>query len=102
MLSDLGSRIRDIRMQRNLSISTLASRTGIAKSYISCIERNLKSNPSVDVLERLCTALGVELSALIGPGLERMEPDWIQLAHKAQQSGISKDEFLDFIRRHGL
>lgn len=43
----IGNKIYKFRKQRGLSISELAERAKISKSYLSNIERNLNSNPPI-------------------------------------------------------
>ncbi|MDQ7862004.1 helix-turn-helix transcriptional regulator [Peribacillus frigoritolerans] len=35
-----------------MSISELSAKSGVAKSYISSLERNLQTNPTILVLEK--------------------------------------------------
>lgn len=60
----IGARLRALRRERKLSLAELAARAGASVGMISQIERNL-SNPSVRMLERLRTALGVPLTTLL-------------------------------------
>ena len=63
----VGRRIRALRLERNLSLTELASRTGISVGALSQIERGL-SSLRVKVIWPLAAALSVEPSALIGDG----------------------------------
>lgn len=65
MLEQLGERLRAQRAGRGLSLDALASASGVSRSMISDIERGTKM-PTVLVLARLATALGVTVSRLIG------------------------------------
>ncbi len=56
--------VRQIRAARGLSQETLAVDAGVAAPYLSGIERGTV-NPTVDVLDRLAGALGVEIDALL-------------------------------------
>ena len=40
MIEDIGNRIQSLRLAKGLSLSELASRAGVAKSYLSNVERN--------------------------------------------------------------
>ena len=48
----IGERIKRLRLQKGISLTELAEKAGVAKSYISSIERNLQKNPSIQFLER--------------------------------------------------
>ncbi|MHB1101778.1 MAG: helix-turn-helix domain-containing protein [Devosia sp.] len=60
----MGLRIRSLRHQRGLSVNELAAKAGVSAGIISHIERG-KANPSLRTLERIRTALGVPLSAIL-------------------------------------
>jgi len=61
----VGCRVKKLRMQKKLSISQLAERSKITKSYLSNIERNICTNPTIDVIEKLARGLKVHPSALL-------------------------------------
>jgi transcriptional regulator with XRE-family HTH domain len=61
--AQLGSAIRGLRLQRGLSIETLAGTAGIHTTYLSGIERG-RSNPTWRIVGLLADALGVEISEL--------------------------------------
>lgn len=60
---DVGRRIREHRIQSNLSLRELARRLGISPSAISQIETG-KSRPSVSTLYSIVTELGMSLDEL--------------------------------------
>ncbi|MFC7063136.1 helix-turn-helix domain-containing protein [Halobacillus seohaensis] len=62
----LGSQIRSIRMEKELSQEELALRAGIDRTYISSIERGLK-NPSLPIIYRIAHELKVKPATLIVP-----------------------------------
>ena len=57
-------RLREVRKDRELTQVQLAERSGIHQSVISRIEAGT-SAVSLDILERLCEALGCEPGELI-------------------------------------
>ncbi|MEE8313860.1 MAG: response regulator [Myxococcota bacterium] len=59
----LGSKIRQLRKERNLTLKQLANKTALSVSLISQIELG-KSAASVSTLRKLAAALGVTLSHL--------------------------------------
>jgi len=61
----IGKRIRALRRQRELSLSELARRANVAKSYLSAIERNVQTNPSLQVVERISKVLDVPVQVLV-------------------------------------
>ena len=60
-LFSLGSRLRNLRKERNLTQRELASRAGISVNAVSLIERN-EISPSVATLQSLAGALDVKMS----------------------------------------
>ncbi len=57
---EIGSKIRQLRLQRDLTQEELANRTELTKGYISQLENDLCS-PSIATLKDILDALGVSL-----------------------------------------
>lgn len=55
----IGFVLYDLRIRKELSQEELANRSEVDRSYISEIERGLKT-PSVAIVFRLCTALNIK------------------------------------------
>lgn len=55
---------RRIRVRRGLSQEQLAFDSDVDRSYISRLERGLE-NPTITMLERIATTLGVSVSKLL-------------------------------------
>ena len=58
---DIGKKIRQLRLQNDLTLEDLASRSELTKGFLSQLERNLTS-PSISTLEDILEALGTNLS----------------------------------------
>lgn len=78
----LGARLKATRLRLNLTLDGLAERAGVSRAMISRVERG-ESSPTAALLDRLCTGLGIFLSALFheerqaGPLLRRADqPVW--------------------------
>ncbi|MFQ3544380.1 helix-turn-helix domain-containing protein [Halobacillus rhizosphaerae] len=97
----IGNRIQQIRKDRHMSLSELAERAGVAKSYLSSIERNIQTNPSVQFLEKISNELKVSINYLLhGESNEidgALDDDWLKLVEQAMNSGVSKDQFREFL-----
>jgi len=96
----IGPRIKKYRTQKNLSLSELAERAGVAKSYLSSIERNLQSNPSVQFLEKVSAVLGVSVNVLLDKNendSNELDYEWTKLVQDAMKSGVSKEQFREFL-----
>lgn len=97
----VGKRIKQLRTEKKLSLSELADRAGVAKSYLSSIERDIQSNPSIHFLEKIAAVLDVSVQTLIhSPTTENNtldDEEWLKLARQAMNSGISKEQFREFL-----
>ncbi|NHC60361.1 helix-turn-helix domain-containing protein [Paenalcaligenes suwonensis] len=80
----VGQAIQAIRAQQKLSLDALSKRSGVSKSMLSQIERNL-TNPTIAVLWRLAQALEISVGDILGLGMEAVssaEPNiTLQSAH---------------------
>jgi transcriptional regulator with XRE-family HTH domain len=96
----IGNNISTIRKQRGLTLSELAVRTGISKSYLSNIERNLKQNPSIQVIEKIASVLKVDLKTLlkIAADVEKQqfEKEWLDLIDELRKTGIDKEQLQEY------
>ena len=63
----VGAMLAALRQAQGLSLDELSRRAGVSKSMLSQIERN-QANPTVAVVWRLATALGVAVGELLGSG----------------------------------
>jgi transcriptional regulator with XRE-family HTH domain len=64
---DVGSRLRELREQRDLSLRALAEMCRVSANTVSLIERGL-SSPCVDTLQRLANGLGVPITSFFETG----------------------------------
>ena len=67
---DVASSLRQLREARNISMRTLATRSGLSANALSMIERG-KTSPSVSTLYKLADALGVSITAFFGAEAEK-------------------------------
>lgn len=62
-----GQNVRRVRLEKGMTLETLADEVGLAYSYIGQIERGQR-NPTLDVVERIAGVLKVKpLSLLAAP-----------------------------------
>ncbi len=59
--------LREQRRRRDMSLDQLAQRTGVSRAGLSQIETR-KTNPSIGVLWKIASGLGIPFSELIGEG----------------------------------
>jgi len=78
---EVGTRIKDLRQKRQLSLRELAHRLGCSASFLSRVETN-KSSPTLRQLEGLAGALATSVSDLIAPEAPAERPLLIRHALK--------------------
>jgi len=61
--TDIGSLIRDLRENAQVSVRQLAKRSGVSNPYLSQVERGLRK-PSADVLNQIAKGLRVSAEVL--------------------------------------
>ncbi|PTL40140.1 helix-turn-helix domain-containing protein [Alkalicoccus saliphilus] len=100
----IGEKVRHYRFSSGMNMTELAKRAGVAKSYISNIERDIQKNPSIQVLEKISEVLDIEVHMLLAETSREtaqeslaVDDEWQSLIIEAMNSGISKDNFKDFI-----
>jgi XRE family transcriptional regulator, master regulator for biofilm formation len=101
----IGARVRQYRTAKGLTMSELADRAGVAKSYLSAIERDLQTNPSIQFIEKIANVLDVDINALLKDeaamnstdDTAALDEEWQKLIAEAMESGVSKEEFKDFL-----
>ncbi len=98
----IGKRLQQLRKEKGLSMSMLAERAGIAKSYLSSLERDIQKNPSIQVLEKIAGVLKVPVDRLLDqetdPENEQfIDQEWRDLIKEAMKSGVDKEQFREFL-----
>lgn len=97
----LGERIKTFRTEQKMSISELAEKAGVAKSYLSSIERNKQTNPSIQFIEKVSEALGVSVNELLYDAakveIEDLDREWLEIVLEAMESGVSKKQFKEYL-----
>ena len=86
---DVSSRIKELRIQRGLTVNGLANLAGISQSYLREIELGNKK-PTVEYLEYICDALKVSLVAFFNTPSESDELiDTIGALNKKQKERLA-------------
>jgi transcriptional regulator with XRE-family HTH domain len=78
-MRNLSEALTGLRLDAGISQRAVAQAAGISPAYLSAIEAGLRT-PSVDVLSRLASALGADLSLRIYPGTGPVLRDHLQVA----------------------
>lgn len=80
-MPQIGSKIRELRLENDLTQEELADRSELSKGFISQVERDLTS-PSISTLQDILEALGTNLADFFHEGEE-------------EQCVFTKDEFFE-------
>lgn len=84
---DIGKKLKELRIQNDLTLEDLASRSELTKGFLSQVERNL-TTPSISTLEDILEALGSNLSDFFHEEQEK------QIVFTAQDFFVDeKDEY---------
>lgn len=90
MTMQYGNILRDKRKKKKLTLTELAQKTGLSVSYLSLLERGINS-PTVESLNKVCTALDLTLSDLIA---KASKPKKIVTKADQRRTIFSSDGFL--------
>ena len=69
---DLGSKIKNIRYNHNISQEELAKMLEINRNYLSRIETN-KSLPTAEILAKLAVTFNISIDTLLGVNLDSFD-----------------------------
>lgn len=101
----IGKRIRKLRKSKGYSLSELAEKAGVSKSYLSYLERDLQTNPSLQFLQKISVSLGTNIEYLLdGQSTSKiseqsrfvMDEEWKKLIQKAIREGMTKEDFVNY------
>ncbi|ENQ3106093.1 Transcriptional regulator, contains XRE-family HTH domain [Bacillus sp. 491mf] len=97
----IGRNIYQIRKKRGLTLSELAEKAGISKSYLSNIERSINQNPSIQVLEKIGLVLEADLNTLLEMNantetIQQIEKEWVDFVYELKKAGINKEKLGDY------
>ncbi|MCM3767932.1 helix-turn-helix domain-containing protein [Neobacillus niacini] len=99
----IGKRIKRLRQEKGFSISELAKRADVSISYLSQIEREIQSNPSLQFLIKVSIPLETTIEYLLGnpPANDsqemKLEDEWKRLIHNAIEAGLEKEDFREYL-----
>jgi len=97
----IGEKIKQLREEKRMSISELATKAGVAKSYLSSIERNIQKNPSIHFIEKISSVLNVSVNEVIHNEKtidpEELDSEWLKIVQEAMTSGVTKEQFREYL-----
>jgi XRE family transcriptional regulator of biofilm formation len=104
----IGKNIYELRKQKGITLSELAKRSKVSKSYLSNIERELNQNPSIQVVEKIASVLEVDVKLLLDHPqnykASAIEEEWVDFVAELKSAGVEKDriheykELIEFIQ----
>ena len=102
----IGERIKRLRNSRGYSLSELAEKAGVSKSYLSYLERDLQTNPSLQFLNKIASTLSTDIEFLLNGATDGanssqtenllIDEEWTKLLQKAIKEGMTKEDFIHF------
>ncbi len=97
----IGKKIAELRKQKGYTLSELAEKTKISKSYLSNIERNLNKNPSLAIIKRIAKVLDVDLMTLLKNETNHntnqyVEKEWADFIKELKDIGVEKDQLKQY------
>ncbi len=93
---NFGQRLRNPRTEKGMTLPELADKTGLSKGFLSQLENEQQTNPSLDTLKKIADVFGITLAELLQKDsvkAKRIVPDTIDPSLK---------ECLDEMRHEGL
>ena len=90
----IGRRLRQLRLQQDLTLDALAQRADVSRAMLSRIERG-ESSPTAQLLNRVCGGLEITLSVLFADTDSSPGP----LSRRAQQP-VWRDPATGYMRRN--
>jgi XRE family transcriptional regulator, master regulator for biofilm formation len=95
----IGATITQLRKQKGMTLTDLAERASISKSNLSNIERNINTNPSIRVLERIADVLETDVVTLLGMEEEVNTQDFYEeFLQRLRELNLTKEELEEYER----
>ena len=67
---NISKRLKELREKKGMTTNKLAQLSGYSRSYIKDIEDGIKTNPSIQALQRICDVLEISISEFLNPDPE--------------------------------
>lgn len=77
----LAMNLRRLRVERGMSQERIAADSGVDRAYVGGIERQ-SENPTIDVLEKLATAMNVDVGELLARVVGDEQPQTLRAGRK--------------------
>ncbi|MDN5332140.1 MAG: hypothetical protein PWP45_1365 [Tepidanaerobacteraceae bacterium] len=90
---NIGKRLKEIRVRKNIKSSDLARKAGITNVYLSYIEAGEKT-PTIETLKKICDALGITLAEFFSEEDEQIPPEISSLMKEVKNLTPEQAELL--------
>ena len=113
IIETFGSYIRSLRIKNNIGQRQLANLIGVAPSYLYDIEKNKRTAPRVDIIDKLSNILKADLNLLndlAGISKKNLPPDIadfiennpkvVSLLRAVKNSKLSDDEIINIEKKN--
>jgi len=81
---DIGKRLQNIRIAKNISTYKLAEMIGVSQPVISKLE-NGNRKADIETIEKICDALGITLIDFFNVNDQEMSPEYLELLKNAKE-----------------
>lgn len=105
----VGEKIRNLREENGHSLTELAKRLSIDKSYLSKIERNKEDkSPNIELLQKIADIYGVHITYFFGEAqevsndLKNVGVEWVAFINELQNEYMTPEDtkrLLEFAKR---
>lgn len=98
----LGDNIRKIRKEKKISINNLARITGISVGYISDLENNNFTNPTIDKLDKIADALGVSKGVLFEDNIDNSQIQEVVESYNVTKFNTAEDAIKFILKQQAI
>lgn len=98
----IGVKLKYLRIEKGYSITQLAKKAQISKSYLSYLEKNPETNPSLHVITKIASALDTSPHYFMEEASQPAKPasqEWVNLLRDELGEGVTKEE-LEEVQRY--
>lgn len=100
-MKEFGEHLRALRKARGLSQAQLGERADLNDKYLGELERG-KGNPSLEVLQNLAKALGVDVATVVGDDVVQLSRAQLRMQAIGYIDALTDDQLRDFVRMSRL
>lgn len=99
MFSEIGSKIKKLRAEKNLTLKELNQLTNLSVGFLSQLERGL-TTVAIDSLDNISKALGVDINYFFT--MTKEQTNVVQKSYEREVVLMDKDNFIQFYLSHNL